>query len=247
MDTIHDADRRARSSVMEIPLFPDLHARLTRVLGPTAERDMVHQLVYWFSRPGFQDRDWAYLTREQWYEQRGLNRKQVDKARARLRVHPSGIVEEKKGPYKRIHYSVNWVALANLLRLPPRGVPSQAEEDASLRTPPRGVPSSSAPPKGGTHLRPPLNGSPSNTGDYSRDYEQDIPLTEGPDGPQDVEKNGVEAQLVSDYMDRYPHDKEFWELFNNPETDTLQLVYYVKRQRNPEDYIDPEGFYDVPF
>src|SRR5215208_536704 len=115
--TVEDAEAQqvARDAVMEISPFPELLKRLTRVFGPGPERDMVHQLVYWFSKPKMQNRWTVYLTRENWRDQRGLNRKQVDKGRMRLKAHPSGVVEEKMGPYKRIHYRIDWVKLADLL------------------------------------------------------------------------------------------------------------------------------------
>jgi hypothetical protein len=49
-----------------------------------------------------------------------LNRKQVNKGRARLKA--LGVLEEKYGPYKRIHYRIDWVRLAELLSIPLRGV-----------------------------------------------------------------------------------------------------------------------------
>src|SRR5215217_9719647 len=112
-----NAEQAARDAVMEIPAFPELLTRLTRVFGPGPERDMIHQLVYWFSKPKIQDRWTVYLTRKNWRDQRGLNRKQVDKGRARLEAHPSGVVKEKMGPYKRIHYRIDWVKLADVLGL----------------------------------------------------------------------------------------------------------------------------------
>jgi hypothetical protein len=117
-----EAQRAARDAVMKIPPFPELQTRLTRVLGPGAERDMLHQLVYWFSKPKMQSRWWAYKTFQEWRDERGLNRKQVDKARARLR--PRGVLEEKYGPHKRIHYRLDWVRLAELLLIPLKGVQS---------------------------------------------------------------------------------------------------------------------------
>src|SRR5829696_5342901 len=113
------AQRDARDAIMQIPAFPELQTRLTRVFGPGAERDMIHQLVYWFSKPKMQNRWWAYKTLDEWRDERGLNRKQVDKARRRLK--PFGVVEEKKGNYKRIHYCIDWVRLAELLSIPLKG------------------------------------------------------------------------------------------------------------------------------
>jgi len=144
--TAHDAEaqRAARDAIMQMPAFPELLTRLTRVFGPGPERDMIHQLIYWFSKPKMQNRWTVYLTRENWRDQRGLNRKQVDKGRRRLKAHPSGVVEEKMGPYKRIHYRIDWVKLADLLGLetPLKRVPMDDDFDVcdvfdeeDLRTP----------------------------------------------------------------------------------------------------------------
>jgi hypothetical protein len=189
-----EAQRAARDAVMEIPAFPELLTRLTRVFGPGPERDMVHQLVYWFSKPKMQNRWTAYLTRENWRDQRGLNRKQVDKGRRRLKAHPSGVVEEKMGPYKRIHYRIDWVKLAALLGLetPLKGVPMDDDfddfDEEDLRTPLKGVPKPSAPPLGvagssapaemdaapDTYAENPANeGVPSNTGAFAGAFSQD--------------------------------------------------------------------------
>jgi hypothetical protein len=192
-----EAQRVARDAIMEIPAFPELLTRLTRVFGPGPERDMVHQLVYWFSKPKMQDRWTAYLTRENWRDQRGLNRKQVDKGRRRLKAHPSGVVEEKMGPYKRIHYRIDWVKLAALLGLetPLKGVPIDDGfddfddfDDEDLRTPLKGVPKPSDPPLGvaGSSDPPQMDdtpdtyaenssngGVPSNTGALAGEYLQD--------------------------------------------------------------------------
>jgi hypothetical protein len=183
-----DAQQAARDAVMKVPAFPELQVRLTRVFGPGAERDMVHQLVYWFRKPKMQNRWWAYLTREHWYEQRGLNRKQVDKARRRLKAHESGVVQEKLGPYKRIHYFIDWVALAELLRIPLKGVPMDECETEGFRTPLKGVPKPSDPPLGVSDSsdphstgdtpdtyagNPPTGGVPTNTGKYAGAFPQD--------------------------------------------------------------------------
>jgi hypothetical protein len=114
-----EAQRAARDAIMQIPAFPELLTRLTRVFGPGAERDMIHQLIYWFSKPKMQHRWWAYKTADEWRDERGLNRKQVNKGRARLK--PWGVLEEKYGNYKRLHYRIDWVRLAELLSIPLKG------------------------------------------------------------------------------------------------------------------------------
>ena len=154
--TVEDAEAQqvARDAVMEISPFPELLKRLTRVFGPGPERDMVHQLVYWFSKPKMQNRWTVYLTRENWRDQRGLNRKQVDKGRRRLKAHRSGVVEEKTGPYKRIHYRIDWVKLAALLGLETslKGEPMDDDfddfDEEDLRQPLKGGPKALVPPLG---------------------------------------------------------------------------------------------------
>jgi hypothetical protein len=111
-----EAQRAARDAILAIPVFPDLERRLISVLGPTSEAIMIHQLVYWFSRPKMQNRWSAYKTYKEWKDERGLNRRQVDKGRKRLKANK--LVEEKYGNYKRIVYQVDWVRLAGLLLIP---------------------------------------------------------------------------------------------------------------------------------
>jgi hypothetical protein len=121
----HEKQRAAREANMEIRAFPELQARLTRVFGPRGGRDIVHQLIYWFGKPKMHQRWWAYKTAEEWREERGLNRKQVNKARTQLK--PYGVLEERYGNYKRLnylHYRLDWVKLAELLSIPLKGAQS---------------------------------------------------------------------------------------------------------------------------
>jgi len=111
-----EAQRAARDAIMAIPVFPELERRLISVLGPTSEALMIHQLVYWFSRPKMRNRWSAYKTYKEWKDERGLNRRQVDKGRKRLKANK--LVEEKYGNYKRIEYQIDWVRLAGLLLIP---------------------------------------------------------------------------------------------------------------------------------
>jgi hypothetical protein len=122
-----EAQRAARDAIMEIPAFPELERRLISVLGPTSEAIMIHQLVYWFSKPKMQPRWSAYKTYKEWKDERGLNRKQVDKGRKRLRARK--LVEMKYGNYKRIEYQVDWVKLAELLLIPLKGGQSYDLDD----------------------------------------------------------------------------------------------------------------------
>jgi hypothetical protein len=122
-----EAQRAARDAIMAIPAFPELERRLINVLGPTSEAIMIHQLVYWFSKPRMQNRWSAYKTYKEWKVERGLNRKQVDKGRKRLKANK--LVEEKYGNHKRIEYQLDWVRLAGLLVTPTRGDQSYNLDD----------------------------------------------------------------------------------------------------------------------
>src|SRR5215217_1773241 len=122
-----EAQRAARDAITEIPQFPELERRVVGVLGPTSEALMIHQLVYWFDKPKMHNRWWAYKTYKEWKDERGLNRKQVDKGRGRLKGRK--LVEEKYGNYKRLHYRVDWVKLAELLSIPLKGSQSHDLDD----------------------------------------------------------------------------------------------------------------------
>jgi hypothetical protein len=188
-----EAQRSARDAIMEIPAFPELERRLISVLGPTSEALMIHQLVYWFDKPKMQNRWWAYKTYKEWKDERGLNRKQVDKGRKRLKAR--NLLEEKHGNYKRLHYRVDWVRLAELLSIPLKGGQSYDLDDLKDDDfdfsfdeplhPLKGGQSSSDTPKGGTVQKdtPLMDDTPdtyaenssfggvqSNARDYSEDY-----------------------------------------------------------------------------
>jgi hypothetical protein len=188
-----DGQRAARDAIMQIPAFPELERRLVNVLGPTSEALMMHQLVYWFKKQKMQSRWSAYKTYKEWKEERGLNRKQVDKGRKRLKANK--LVEEKHGNYKRIEYQVDWVRLAELLLIPVEGGQSSVlddfEDDDFFEEPLyplKGEHSSSDTPKGGTVLTasPQMGGIPdtyaenpsdagvqSNARAYTGEYGQD--------------------------------------------------------------------------
>jgi hypothetical protein len=117
----------ARKYVQDIDLFPELQVRLTRIFGPGVERDMLHQLVYWFRKPKMQNRWTAYKTFDEWREERGLNRKQVDKGRKALKA--DGVVQEAYGPYKKVHYRVNWIRLQRMLETGQRWPKDDLVED----------------------------------------------------------------------------------------------------------------------
>lgn len=199
-----EAQRAARDAVMELPLFPHFERSLVGAFGPTAATFMMRDFRYWFSRPKIQHRWVVYIKADQWRERMGLNRKQVNKGRAQLRA--AGVLEEKMGPYKRIHYRVDWVRLAELvgLSIPLKGGQKDEDEDETLLPPYRGSESIDTP-KGGSEsidtppqratddqkprtygengqqngAKTPKQGGQTNTGSYAGEYLQDIPLAEG--------------------------------------------------------------------
>jgi hypothetical protein len=191
-----EAQQAARDAIMEIPQFPELERRLVSKLGPTSEALMLHQLVYWFDKRKMQNRWWAYKTFQEWKDERGLNRKQVDKGRKRLKARE--LLEEKHGNYKHVYYRIDWVRLAELLSIPIKGGQSydlDALEDKDFFDerlyPLKGGQSSSDTPKGGTvendiplvddepdtyAQNPSSEGVQSNAREYSGAYEQDNTL-----------------------------------------------------------------------
>jgi hypothetical protein len=116
----------ARDAIMKIRLFPDLSVRLRKALGYGPHVDMMQHFVYWFHprHPKMQNRRTLYKTYKEWRDECGLARKQIDKGRAKLRE--LGLVTEKKGPHARLHYRVDWVALADVLSLSPIGEQTQS-------------------------------------------------------------------------------------------------------------------------
>src|SRR5215218_3614531 len=146
-----NAEQAARDAMMQIPLFPDLTVALRAALGYGPHVDMLQHFCYWMHprHRTMQRRWWLYKTYAEWRDECGLRRKQVDKGRKALRE--LGLVEEKKGPHGRLHYRVEWAALASKLSLSPVGEQGQfvlQGEQGSLS------------PAGGH----------ANTGDYAEDY-----------------------------------------------------------------------------
>jgi len=169
-----EAQQAARDAIMEMPLFPDLTVQLRDALEYGPHCDMLQHFVYWFHprHPKMQKRWTMYKTYTEWREECGLARKQVDKGRARLRE--LGLVTEKKGPHGRVHYQVDWVALAEDLSLSPCG--EQTDEfdewfdddldENSLS--PYGEQGQFVPQGEQSSLSP--YGEQANTGDYAEDY-----------------------------------------------------------------------------
>jgi hypothetical protein len=210
-----EAQQAARDAIMAIPRFPELERRLISELGPTSEAIMIHQLVYWFSKPKMQHRWSAYKTYKEWKGERGLNRKQVDKGRKRLDAKK--LVEMKYSNYKRITYRVDWVRLAELLQIPLKGGQSYDLDDLENDDfddlleeplyPLKGGQSSSDAPKGGTvhNDAPPMDDTPdtyaenssfggvqSNARDYALAYEQDNSLLQRAPEPAFAEPGAQE-------------------------------------------------------
>lgn len=124
-----EVQRAARDAVMEIQLFPDLAVKLKNATGYGPHVDMLQHFCYWFHprHPKMRDRWTMYKTYQEWREECGLARKQVDKGREALRK--LGLVTEKKGPHGRVHYRVDWVAVANVLSLSPIGEQTDDVDD----------------------------------------------------------------------------------------------------------------------
>jgi hypothetical protein len=107
----------ARGDVMEMPLFPDLDRELIKALGFGPHCKMLQHFVYWFHprHPKMQQRWTLYKTLDEWHDECGLTERQVRKGRKVL--VDRGLITYKRGQYSRVHYRVNWVALANVLWL----------------------------------------------------------------------------------------------------------------------------------
>jgi hypothetical protein len=111
----YEAQQAARDAIMQIPLFPDLPVLLKNTLDYGPHVDMLQHFVYWFHprKPKMQKRWTLWKTFPEWKEKCGLSERQVKKGRAKL--GEMGIVGWKRGQYGRIHYRVDWVALASIL------------------------------------------------------------------------------------------------------------------------------------
>ncbi len=184
--TITAEEVAARAAVTRMQLFPHLERELVKTFGP-GPAIFLHQLVYWFDKPKMQNRRWLYKTYKEWRDERGLGRKTVDSARRRLAK--LGVLEEKHGPNKRLHYRVDWIKLAELLKLEVRC--ANAEEDFFEDFDVPEGPEESLHPIGdsdslhpigdssdctlkGTVMTAPYRGQ-SNTGDYAGTYAGDYP------------------------------------------------------------------------
>jgi hypothetical protein len=121
-----EARRTARDAVMEIPLFPELPVRLKQQLGYGSHVDMLQHFIYWFNpdKPKMHNRWTLYKTYEEWHGECGLSDRQVKKGRKRL--NDLGLLTWKRGQYGRVHYRLDWVALAKILN--PDAVGGRIEE-----------------------------------------------------------------------------------------------------------------------
>ncbi len=128
--TVTAEEKAARAMIMEIPLYPDLSVRLKKALDYGPHVDIVQHLVYWFHprHPKMQDRWTLYKTFEEWHEECGLAGRQVKKGRKKLQE--LGVLTWKRGQYGRVHYRVDWLALAGLLKISnPATVGGPIDED----------------------------------------------------------------------------------------------------------------------
>jgi hypothetical protein len=111
------AQRAARDSIMEIPLFPDLVVALRGALGYGPHVDMLQHFCYWMHprHPKMQNRWTMYKTYAEWRDECALSDRQIRKGRKVLSER--GLVTEKRSNYGRIDYRVDWVTLAEALGL----------------------------------------------------------------------------------------------------------------------------------
>jgi hypothetical protein len=121
-----EAQRVARDAIMKIRLFPDLTIALRAALGYGPHIDMLQHFCYWMHprHPKMQQRWWMYKTYSEWHDECALTDRQVKKGRKVLR--DLGLVTEKKGPYGRVHYRVEWVKLVQALSLD--GISDQTDD-----------------------------------------------------------------------------------------------------------------------
>jgi hypothetical protein len=168
------AQQVARAAVMEMPLFPDLTVALRKAMGYGPHVEMLQHFCYWFHplHPKMQERWMLYKTYEEWRNECALSRKQVGKGRKTLRA--LGLITEKKGPYGRIHYRVDWVAVANILSLSPVGEQTDDPDNKFVDVvgedslSPIGEQEQFVPQGAQSNLSP--KGEQPNTGDYAGDY-----------------------------------------------------------------------------
>jgi hypothetical protein len=119
-----------------------------------------------------------YKTYKEWHDECGLTDRQVKKGRKKLRE--LSLVSEKKGPHGRLHYRVDWPALARALRLD--AVADQTEELDDWFNCSDGEDSLDAVGVLGQFGHQGDQGSSdavgvhANTGEYAGDYEQDNSL-----------------------------------------------------------------------
>ena len=81
------------------------HPMIAHVLGSVKEALFVSQLLYWHDKGKLPD-GWIWKTREEWTEETGLSRREIEGARKRLVA--KGVLEEKlKGIPATLHYRLN--------------------------------------------------------------------------------------------------------------------------------------------
>jgi hypothetical protein len=117
---------------MEIPLFPDLTVALRKALDSGPHVEMLQHFCYWFHprHPKMQNRWTMFKTFAEWRDECGLSERQVYKGRKRLRE--LRLVTEKRGSRGRIHYRVDWLALARALSFDTVGVETDDDDVKDL-------------------------------------------------------------------------------------------------------------------
>jgi hypothetical protein len=187
-----EAQQAARDAVMEIPLFPELGVQLRKALGYGPHVDMLQHFCYWFHprHRKMQNRWTLWKTFDEWHEECGLTDRQVKKGRKVLAE--KHLVTAKRGQHSRVHYRVDWLALAEALGVEHDdefisdgiSVQNETEEESLFRT----VLASSFIPDGITdQLIPDGISVRLNTGDYAGEYLQESSLLQRAAEPADAE------------------------------------------------------------
>jgi hypothetical protein len=224
-----EAQQAARDAVMEIPLFPDLDVLLIDKLTYGPHCKMLQHFAYWFHprHPKMQERWTMYKTYEEWRSETGLKRKQVDKGREKLRE--LGLVTEKKGPHGRLHYRIDWVALAEVLSLSPVGEQTDDLDDLDdfdfdeISLSPVGEQGQFVPLGEQSSLSP--YGEHANTGDYAGDYLTGKTLLQRADEPAFAEPSAYE------YLSNEEKSK-VWTLILSGDTDVSRFAENCIKRRS---------------
>jgi hypothetical protein len=110
------------------------HRCLAEITGSANAGLLLSQAIYWQNRPSREDADgWWYKTREDWYKETSLSRKELETAR---RACSGILIHKKKGIPPKTYYKVNVEELERrLLELPGRSVPIIRTETGRMNGP----------------------------------------------------------------------------------------------------------------